>query len=218
VREFAGIHRTIRGLIEIFAPVVAAWQAGDDRRTQALAKTIEFAVEGTRFHHSLEDNDYWPALIANGADEALLQPLMDEHRQLDPILDQLDAQAQVLHKNPGDERALSSSKTLFAQVADHLPRHLDHEEPIFFPLLARYLPETEAHTLAVKAAKNAPRRGFPWIMAGATYAMRPREAQEFLHALPKPLIWLRPVLLRKYRRDSQVLGIDPTELGRRQAA
>jgi Hemerythrin HHE cation binding domain len=218
VREFSGTHRTIRGLTRVFAPVVAAWQPGDDRRTRALAKAMEFAVEGTRFHHSLEDNHYWPALLANGANEALLQPLMEEHHQLDPIVDQLDAQAQAVDKNPANERALSSAKTLFAQFADHLLVHLDHEEPIFFPLLAQYLPETEAHSLAVKAGKSAPRRGFLWIMAGAAYAMRPREAEEFLHALPKPIVWLRPVLLRQYRRNCQTLGIDPTELGRVQAA
>jgi hypothetical protein len=48
--------------------------------------------------------------------------------------------------------------------------------------------------------------------------MRPREADEFLHSLPKPIVWLRPVLLARYRRNCQLLGIDPTELGRINAA
>ena len=214
VREFSGTHRTVRGLIGVFAPVVANWQQGDDKRTRALAGAVTFAVEGTRFHHSLEDNDYWPAVIRNGADEAALRPLMDEHHDLDPILDQLEAQAKALHNNPGDEHALSSTKALFGELADHLLVHLDHEEPIFFPLLAQYLPEAEAHQLAVKAGKSAPRKGFSWIMAGATYAMRQREADEFLHSLPKPLVWLRPVLLARYRKNCELLGIDPTQLAR----
>jgi hemerythrin-like domain-containing protein len=218
VREFSGTHRTIRALIGVFTPVVTGWQQGDDKRTRALAEAVAFAVEGTRFHHSVEDNDYWPAVIRNGADEAALRPLMDEHHDLDPILDQLDAQAKALHNNPDDEHALSSTKTLFGELADHLQAHLDHEEPIFFPLLAEYLPEKEGHRLAVKAGKSAPRKGFSWIMAGATYAMRPREADEFLHSLPKPLMWLRPVLLGRYRKNCRLLGIHPSELGRINAA
>jgi hemerythrin-like domain-containing protein len=214
VREFSGIHRTIRGLIRVLQPAVAASQPGDDRRTRVAAKAMAFAVEGTRFHHSLEDNDYWPALIANGADKSLLEPLMAEHHELDPVLDELDAQTGALAANLSDEPALSASKELFVALGDHLLPHLDHEEPIFFPLLAQYLPESEAHTLSVKAAKSAPRSGISWIMAGATYAMRPREGNEFLRALPKPVVWLRPMLLRRYRRDCATLGVDPTELSR----
>ncbi len=214
VREFSGIHRTLRGLTMLFLPAVLTSRPGDRKRTRAVAEVIGFAVKGLRFHHSLEDDDYWPALVANGADQASLEPLMAEHHQLVPILDQLDAQAQALLKDPGDERALSSCQTLFRELADHLLVHLDHEEPIFFPLLATYLPDAQAHTLALKAAKSAPRKGFSWIMAGATYAMRPREADEFLRSLPKPLVWSRPLLLRSYRRNCSVLGIDPTGLSR----
>jgi hypothetical protein len=179
-----------------------------------VAKALAFAVEGTRFHHSLEDNDYWPALIANGADESRLEPLMVEHHELDPILDRLDSQAEALAAKPTDELALSSSKELFVNFAEHLLVHLDHEEPIFFPLLAQHLSDREAHTLAVKAGKSAPRTGFWWIMAGATYAMRPQESGEFLRALPKPVVWLRPMLLRRYRKECAILGIDPQELSR----
>jgi len=214
VREFSGTHRTIRGLIHIFRPAVAAAQPADEKRTKAVAKALAIVVEGTRFHHSLEDNDYWPALIANGADKSLIEPLMVEHHQLDPILERLDKEAQALAAKPTDEQALSSSKELFVNLAEHLLTHLDHEEPIFFPLLARYLSDREAHTLSVKAGKSAPRTGFSWIMAGTTYAMRPQEADEFLRALPKPVVWLRPMLLSRYRKDCAILGIDPEELSR----
>lgn len=214
VREFSGIHRTIRGLVVLFMPAVADARPADEKRTRALANAILFAVEGTRFHHSLEDDDYWPALIANGADGAVLDPLMAEHHELVPLLDKLDAAAEALRTDPSDEAALSSCKTLFGEFANHLLVHLDHEEPIFFPLLVEHLPEAQAHTLALKAAKSAPRKGFSWIMAGATYAMRPREAEEFFRSLPKPLVWSRPLFLRRYRKDCKTLGIDPAELSR----
>jgi hemerythrin-like domain-containing protein len=218
VREFSGVHRTIRGLTMLFMPAVSSSRPGDRKRARAVADVITFTVEGVRYHHSLEDDDYWPAIVANGADQALLEPLILEHHQLDPILDRLDTQARALVKDPVDELALSSCQASFRELADHLSVHLDHEEPIFFPLLAQYLPDGQAHTLAVKAAKNAPRKGFFWIMAGATYAMRPREADEFLRSLPKPLVWSRPLLLRSYRKHCRLLGIDPTELSRAHAS
>jgi hemerythrin-like domain-containing protein len=214
VREFSGIHRTIRGLTLVFLPAVSRLRPGDRKRTRAVADVIAFTVEGVRYHHSLEDDDYWPALVANGAEQALLEPLIVEHQQLDPILDRLDAQAQALVKDAGNELTLSTCQASFRELADHLSVHLDHEEPIFFPLLAQYLPDGQAHALALKAAKSAPRKGFSWIMAGATYAMRPREGEEFLRSLPKPLVCSRPLLLRSYRKNCRVLGIDPTELSR----
>ena len=217
VREFSGIHRTIRGLTLLLLPAVLRSRSDDRKRTRAVAEVIGFTVAGLRFHHSLEDDDYWPAIVANGADQASLEPLIVEHHQLIPILDGLAAQTQALVKDPGDRLALSSCQTLFQELADHLVVHLDHEEPIFFPLLAQHLPDAQAHALALKAAKSAPRKGFSWIMAGATYAMRPREADEFLRSLPKPLVWSRPLLLRSYRRNCRALGIDPTGLSRADA-
>jgi len=200
--------------MHIFRQAVTAAQPGDEKRTRAVAKALAIAVEGTRFHHSLEDNDYWPALIANGADRSLIEPLMVEHHELDPVLDRLDQQVHALAAKPTDELALSSSKELFVNFAEHLLTHLDHEEPIFFPLLAQYLSDREAHTLSVKAGKSAPRNGLSWIMAGTAYAMRPQEADEFLRTLPKPVVWLRPMLLHRYRKNCAILGIDPGELSR----
>ena len=92
-------------------PAVLSSPPGDRKRIRAVAEVLGFTVEGVRFHHSLEDDDYWPAIVANGADEALLAPLITEHHQLIPVLDRLDAQAQSLLKNPRDTLALSSCQT-----------------------------------------------------------------------------------------------------------
>jgi hemerythrin-like domain-containing protein len=215
VREFSGIHRMIRGFVHVLMPTVASMQSADATRVATAARAMLFAVEGIRFHHSPEDLDYWPALVANGADESALEPLKREHSELDPIVDQLDDQVRRLQGDPTDGPALDASKALFRHLGEHTLSHLDHEEPIFFPLLVQYLPDDQAATLAKKAAKNSPRKGISWVMAGATYAMRPKESAEFLHALPKPIVWSRPLPLRRYRKDCAILGINPTALSGR---
>jgi hypothetical protein len=89
--------------------------------------------------------------------------------------------------------------------------HLDHEEPIFFPLLTQYMPDAENEQLATELAKKAPRKGLSWLIGGVNYGMTPEQASEFLAAFPKPIQWMQPLLLRKYKKGCGVLGVDPAE-------
>jgi hypothetical protein len=208
VLDFAGIHRMIRGYL---TKIEAA--LNDPRDEAAWAKTLAglalFGVEGLRFHHQVEDDEYWPALIAKGADAALLQPLTGSHRELDVLLDQVESAARHLAASPADGSAVTALGELMPQFRSHVSEHLDQEEPVIFPLLERYISNAEAHAMAARAARKAPKKGLSWIMGGVTYAMTPPEAENFLSAFPKPIIWLRPLLLRTYRRNCAVLGFDP---------
>ncbi|MGH9029344.1 MAG: hemerythrin domain-containing protein [Acidimicrobiales bacterium] len=216
VKEFTATHRMIRRLSAMLRSAVQATGHEDgSARTRTLAKAMQFTVDGIRFHHALEDREYWPAIVANGADESELKPLMTEHEELDPIIDQLEDRTQRLLKNPSDADAIDSSKELFGVFADHISVHLDHEEPIFFPLLGKYLTDDEAKRIHKRVAKDAPRKGVSWLMGGVTYAMTPEEATEFLAALPKPITWLRPLLLQRFKRNCTALGVDPASMSAR---
>jgi hypothetical protein len=208
VLDFSGVHRMIRGYITKLD--AAAKNPRDDAAwTKTLAGLILFGVTGLRFHHQVEDDEYWPALVAKGADASLLQPLSASHRDLDLMLDQLESAAQRLAASPTDTAAMSTVADLMTQFRDHVRNHLDEEEPVIFPLLAQYISDAEAHVMAARAAKNAPRKGIAWMMGGVTYAMTPPESENFLSAFPKPVIWLRPLILRTYRRNCAILGFDP---------
>jgi hemerythrin-like domain-containing protein len=208
VLDFAGVHRMIRGYITKIDAALknprneAAW-------AKTLAGLVSFGVAGLRFHHHVEDDEYWPALIAKGADANLLEPLTGSHRDLDVVLNQVESVARRLTASPTDTTAMAAVADLMAQFRDHVRQHLDEEEPIIFPLLEQYISDTEAHAMAARAARNAPKKGISWIIGGVTYAMTPPEAENFLSAFPKPIIWLRPLLLRTYRRNCATLGIDP---------
>jgi hypothetical protein len=208
VLDFSGVHRMIRGFI---AKIDEALE--NPRPTAEWGKTfaglVLFGVAGLRFHHHVEDDEYWPALVKKGADAHLLEPLQAEHRDLDSLLDRLESQAQRLRKAPTDPSALTGVTNLMAKFGDLVREHLDEEEPIMFPMLEQYISDTEAHGIASRVAKSAPKKGISWIMGGATYAMTPAETENFISAFPKPIIWIRPLLLRTYRRNCATLGLEP---------
>ncbi len=75
-------------------------------------------------------------------------------------------------------------------------------------MLEQHISDAEAHAMAAQAARSAPKKGISWLMGGVAYAMTPPERANFLTAFPKPIVWLRPLLLRKYRRNCAALGLD----------
>jgi hemerythrin-like domain-containing protein len=208
VLDFAGIHGVMRGFLTKMDTALTGAR-GNAARVKKVADLMLFGVAGLRFHHHVEDNEYWPALVAKGADGALLQPLQAAHRELEELLDRLEPMVEHLRANPIDDDAFASVAELLPEFREHVRHHLDEEEPIMFPMLEQYISDPEAHAIAARVAKTAPKKGISWLMGGVTYSMTPAEAENFLGGFPKPIIWLRPMFLRTYRRNCSVLGITP---------
>ena len=199
----------IRGMARLLGAAVSAAKPDDAKQVKVLSKFGLFAVEGTHFHHSTEDDYYWPAIVRNGADPAELEPLVMEHKLIGPLLDDTQSAFEALGRGPTSVETMESLGTLVNQFSSDMIRHLDNEEPIFFPLLDRYLPDDESHRLATELAKKAPRKGISWLMGGVEYGMTPEQSSEFMATFPKPIQWLKPMLLRRYTKDCRVLGVDP---------
>lgn len=209
VREFTGIHNMIRGLLKLMESALSTAKPDDARQMKVLSEFGLFAIEGTHFHHSAEGDYYWPAVIRNGADGAALEPLVAEHQQIDPLLDETQRAFERLAAGPNDAATLQSLTTLVLRFKDDMVSHLDNEEPIFFPILDKFMPDEESHRMAGELAKKAPRKGISWLMGGVEYGMTREQASEFMATFPKPIQWARPLLLRKYRKNCGVLGVDP---------
>ena len=209
VREFTGIHSMIRGMMRLLESAVSEARPGDTKQMKVLSEFGLFAVAGTHFHHGSEDDYFWPAIVRNGADETLLEPLVEEHHLLDPLLDEAERAFQGLRNGVPDAQAIESLSVLVGRFKHDMLTHLDHEEPIFFPLLAKYMPDAESERLGAELAKKAPRKGISWLMGAVEYGMTKEQATEFLATFPKPIQWIRPLLLRKYKSGCGVLGVDP---------
>jgi Hemerythrin HHE cation binding domain len=137
--------------------------------------------------------------------------LITEHQVIDPLLDEMKGAFEALENGPTDTQTMESLGVLVTQFRDQMLTHLDHEEPIFFPLLTKYLPDAENEQLAAELAKKSPRKGISWLMGGVEYGMTAEQSSEFLANFPKPIQWMRPLLLRKYKKGCGVLGVDPAE-------
>jgi len=211
VREFTGVHNMIRGLLRLMDSALLKATPDDSKQMKVLSDFGKFAVAGAHFHHTSEDNYYWPAIERNGADRLLLEPLIQEHHMIDPLLDEMKRAFEALEVGPTDTQTIESLRVLVGRFSDGMLSHLDHEEPIFFPLLTQYMPDAENEQLAAELAKKAPRKGLSWLIGGVEYGMTPEQASEFLAAFPKPIQWMQPLLLRTYRKRCGVLGVDPAE-------
>jgi hemerythrin-like domain-containing protein len=183
----------------------------NSKQMKVLSDFGTFAVAGAHFHHTSEDDYYWPAVERNGADPSLLAPLIQEHHMIDPLLDEMKRAFEALGDGPADTQTIESLRLLVRRFNDGMLSHLDHEEPIFFPLLTQYMPDAENEQLAAELAKKAPRKGLSWLIGGVEYGMTAEQAREFLAAFPKPIQWMQPLLLRKYKKRCGVLGVDPAE-------
>jgi hemerythrin-like domain-containing protein len=209
VREFKGIHNMIRGMLHLLESAVANAKPNDAKQMETLADFGLFTIVGAHFHHSSEDDYFWPAIEKNGANPALLEPLVEEHRQIDPLLDETQAAFTALKGGPPNGGSLEPLGELVGRFKEDMLGHLDHEEPIFFPLLNEFMPDDESEKIATVLAKKAPRKGISWLMGSVEYGMTNDQAGEFLSTFPKPIQWLHPLFMRKYRKDCGTLGVDP---------
>jgi hemerythrin-like domain-containing protein len=209
VRDFTGVHNMIRGLVALTGSSLDTVSASNPAQLKVLADLGQFAVIGTLFHHSTEDDYFWPAIVTNGADPAALNSLVQEHDEIDPLIDDMRRAFGGSTTGTDGAATLESFRAAFGPFRDHLLTHLNNEEPVFFPLLTQFMPDEQCHRLTKEIAKKAPRQGLPWLMGGVEYGMTKAEAAEFLASFPKPVLWLRPLMLRKYRKSCDVLGVDP---------
>jgi hemerythrin-like domain-containing protein len=197
----------IRGLLRLMESAGSEVVPGNAKQMKVLADLGLFGVAGAHFHHSSEDNYYWPAIEKNGADPSLLAPLVKEHHVIDPLLDEM--QRAFESPEPTNAETLETVNVLVGRFRRDMLAHLDHEEPIFFPLLTEFMPDDESERLAAELAKKSPRKGISWLMGGVEYGMTSEQSAEFLATFPKPIKWMRPMFLRKCKKDCGVLGVDP---------
>jgi iron-sulfur cluster repair protein YtfE (RIC family) len=109
-------------------------------------------------HHTCEDRDLWPMLVAHAphlADD--LDALTEEHDRLQEDLDAL-AITPVGSGQPAAAR-------LAASVRDLVREHLIHEERVLFPALDRYVSPGEWDAFSIRTVASTPQEGLPFMLA-----------------------------------------------------
>lgn len=186
-------HAALRRDVNRFAAAVAAGRAN----TPAVRAGWENFKTQLHVHHSVEDENLWPALYRavskRPEDLATLQAMEAEHAVLDPLLESVDAALAARDTAQLGERV--------AEVAVALEGHLRHEENSALPIIQAALTPADWHDFGTAMRRRQGLKGaavyVPWIVDDASQADR----QRFFSALPKPLEVINKVLLEpRYRR------------------
>jgi hypothetical protein len=203
VREFTLVHDAMRHSSGLLVRAAGGLPAGSSARASKLSGYLTAFLEFVHHHHTGEDEHWWPSLRAAGLVPAadVLSPLTDDHHELDPLLDALRAHAAALKAGTHDPAALLRDAT---SLRDHLLEHLAAEEPVLFPLLAGMAP-AEATRLGRLMGKTAPRSGLSYLLGAMNEVASEQEQQVILAKMPPPIRWLRPRMLRTYRKNVAVL-------------
>jgi hypothetical protein len=147
-------------------------------------------------HHSVEDTNLWPrvrhASAGRPAGLALLDDMVAEHAQIDPLLAAVD---DALAGPAGNLAAHT------AELTSALEWHLKHEEEAALPLIQAVCTPADWHAFAGEMRRRQGVKGaatyVPWILDGAA----PDRQQRFLAALPAPVRVISRLLWQpRYRR------------------
>ncbi len=151
-------HHAFRRDIARFIRAVAEIKAGDTSRVDVVRneweKSYRQALHG---HHTMEDSTIFPDIKSKHPDLAIaLDTLTEQHHQIDPVLEKIDAALTDLAHPDRAVDALHELKTL-------LDQHLTFEEAEITPSLrdAKEFPAP-----ADDATANLYAEGFSWSMQG----------------------------------------------------
>jgi hemerythrin-like domain-containing protein len=153
VRETRLVHEVHRRATSLLTEVVT-------RPGPTAAAYRDFVAAMLEHHHSCEDRDLWPMLLAAAPHlEGALHELTDEHDVLQDRLDELRA---LPLGTGGSDGAIES---VAAALRDLVHEHLSHEEPVLFPALDRYMSEAEWDGFSMRAVASAPQDELPFLTA-----------------------------------------------------
>ncbi|SEM61811.1 hemerythrin domain-containing protein [Nonomuraea pusilla] len=148
-------HRMMRGDSRRLAAVTGALARGGQRADAARLRAIgEFATKhcaGIHHHHQAEDDVLWPVIVRSAGAEVDLSDLTDDHKALDPLLEEITAAAAELPGSPSAVRRMAAS---LATLADLLDEHIEEEERLLFPVIEKYVPEEEWERVETEVRKG----------------------------------------------------------------
>jgi hemerythrin-like domain-containing protein len=208
--ELIAVHTIMRRGAELTVEALRRLAGGTALDVSALVRLARWQAEFVHHHHESEDEQFWPVLRGLFPETvAELDGLTVEHEHLDAGLTTLGEAIDAL---AGHKRDLTAAAEIAAtqalpaaeKVRDVLISHLDTEEPILRDLFPR-VPDDDIRRLRAAIVAGAPRTA-PDLVFGLLEDPAPATGYgAMMQNLPRPLRWLRPVLLRRYRSVKHAL-------------
>jgi hemerythrin-like domain-containing protein len=138
------VHRALRRNARRLADATASYDRQDPRRTRALVRWCRGFIEELHCHHTIEDDAFFPALVARVPEAAELIARTDaEHATMDEIFVRMEAGLTTLASG-GPAHGLHESAR---DLADLLDDHLAFEDAEVIPLFEQHFTADEYRAL-----------------------------------------------------------------------
>ncbi|GIH91086.1 hemerythrin domain-containing protein [Planobispora siamensis] len=199
---FTIAHRAMRGdtrrMAVLATDLAAGRQTADAARAAAISEDVALLCASIHHHHTMEDEMLWPVIERSAGAEVDLRDLSDDHSELDPLLEEITAQA-ARFAATRDASALAPALT---RLADMLDEHIEEEERLIFPIITEYVSVADWETV-----ENAVRKGgnIKFDLPRIERYARPDELAR-LRRMAGPVLTVMLALLRGgYRRRQRLV-------------
>lgn len=188
--EMVVAHRVFRRESRLLAELIAQVRPGDTTRAAVLAAHLADYRLGLHNHHTGEDENLWPPLLARVDLEADLVLRMEEqHERVATTLTKVEAALPRWASAAGE----AERDELVAALWDHravLLEHLDDEEKELLPLAERHVSAQEWNRMAEHFQATTPKPKQLIFLGAVLEEATPDERAEILGTLPRPVRWL----------------------------
>jgi hemerythrin-like domain-containing protein len=146
-------------------------------------------------HHHSKDTVVWPLIAANAGDTVDLEPLTEEHRQLNELV----ATIRGALTGPADGPAARTLAVATARLRTELADHLLAEDRDVLPIIERFVTRRELNKADRRIKRTAPLHAVLFLVAWLDAHAEPGERPML------PLRFLLPLARRGYQRRAALI-------------
>jgi hemerythrin-like domain-containing protein len=202
------VHAALRRAPHRLASVARTVEPTDRRRIDALVRYWKGYSAEVLGHHTIEDEIFFPALVAQVPDAARhLGRLGAEHHRLDALMTACTNAIDDVRRDPCEAATAELASCLDA-LAELMDSHLEYEDVEILPLFAEHFSKEEYEAIEQQAFKHTgvgPQAAFaiPFVVDAAT----PEQFATIFATAPAPLrILYRLTRGRHARLAARALG------------
>ncbi|MFB7781125.1 hemerythrin domain-containing protein [Streptomyces vinaceus] len=210
--EMVVVHRVFRRESALLPRLVRAVPDGATTRAAQVGAHLAEYMEGLRHHHTVEDETIWPLLRERAADEELVARMEEQHTGIDTcsatVADRALQWQRTADRTAGEQLALALDEHRTA-----LLEHLDDEERLVLPLVARHLTVAEWDEVGRRGMEGIPKEKLMIALGALLEDATPQEQAYFLGRAPfiGRLLW-KAVGRRQYAASRRALRAPLSEL------
>lgn len=194
------IHAAVRRDLDRFLGALGSFSDGDARRAARLGKAWDNLDDQLTRHHEGEHEIAWPALLALGVDQSVIDGFDAEHETMAQALGKARL-AFAAFRRSGAGADASATHTALSDLQAITETHLGHEEDAVEQLMLDKADDPVVKDMGRKFGKVSPSVGgvfFEWVRDGADAD----ERAAIEGNVPKPVLTIIGGLFgRSYRKN-----------------